>query len=136
LFPPRPIRTGDDRQIQHKHLLDCLRNSIAETYQVAKVDHLSFLKVDPIPSVTGLLQAGVKFKAGRMENSLNVTFKDGVMTIPALKVSEITESVHANLIAFEHCDPSKDHKITSYNKLLKDLLNTTEEVDFLKKQKF
>jgi hypothetical protein len=127
-----------DRQIQYKHLLDCFRNSMAETYQVTKADHLSMLpsfKVVPIPSVTELRQAGVKFEAGGMEDSLNVTFKDGVMTIPEMQVSEITKTILLNLVVFEHCDRSGDHKITSYVKLLKDLVNTSEEVDFLKKKK-
>jgi hypothetical protein len=71
-----------------------------------------------------------------MEDSLNVTFKDGVMTIPEIQVSEITKTILLNLVVFEHCDRSGDHKITSYVKLLKDLVNTSEEVDFLKKKFF
>ncbi|XP_062169093.1 UPF0481 protein At3g47200-like [Alnus glutinosa] len=133
-FPLYVLRTRDDHQIQYKHLLDCLLTSFAETYTVTQADHLSFLKVDPIPSVTELLKVGVRFQTRYEENSLNVTFRDGVMTIPRTKVSEITECIFVNLVAFEHCDPSKVHKITSYLKLLKDLINTTKDVDFLKQR--
>ncbi|KAE8123927.1 hypothetical protein FH972_018842 [Carpinus fangiana] len=122
------IRIHADRQIQYKHLLDCLRNSMAETYQVTKADQLKSFEVDPIPSLTELRQAGVKFKERPMEDSLNVTFKDGVMTIPKIQVSEITKTILLNLVVFENCDRSGDHKITSYVKLLKDLLNTSEEI--------
>lgn len=80
-FPLYVLRTRDDHQIQYKHLLYCLLTSFAETYTVTHADHLSFFKVNPISSVTELLKVGVKFESG-LENSLNVTFRDGVMTIP------------------------------------------------------
>jgi len=86
-----------------------------------------------IPSVIELVQAGVKFKAGDRNNSLlDVTFKDGVMTIPPKYIWEDTESLNRNIIAFEQCDPSKDFEITSYAKLFADLINTNQDVDFLK----
>jgi hypothetical protein len=112
-FPLHVLRTRDDHQIQYKHLvLDCLLTSFAETYTVTQADHLSFLKVDPIPSVNELLKVGVRFETRYEENSLNVTFRDGVMTVPRTKVSDITDCIFVNLVAFEHCDPSKVHKIT------------------------
>jgi hypothetical protein len=134
-FPLYVLRTRDDRQIQYKHLLDCLLNSYAETYPVTKADHLSFLKVDPIPSVTELVQAGVRFETRHEMKSLNITFKDGVMTLPLIQFSEITLSIFKNLVAFEHCDPSKVHKLSSYGKVLKDLVNTSKDVDFLVQRK-
>jgi len=86
-----------------------------------------------IPSVMELVQAGVKFKAGNRNNSLlDVTFKDGVMTISPKFVWEDTESLNRNFIAFEQCDPSKDFEITSCAKLFADLINNSQDVDFLK----
>lgn len=134
-FPLYVLRTRDDGQIQYKHLLDCVRNTFGETYPVTQADQLSLLKVDSIPSVTELVQAGVKFETRHEMKSLNVTFKDGVMTMPLIQVSEITVAIFKNLIAFEHCDPGKVHKISSYGKLLKDLVNTSKDVDFLHQRK-
>jgi hypothetical protein len=121
---------------KHDHILDCLRNSIIGTSKITPAPktlqrNRKFTK--HIPSVTELVQAGVKFKAGDRNNSLlDVTFKDGVMTIPPKYVWEDTESLNRNLIAFEQCDPSKDFEITSYAKLFADLINTNQDVDFLK----
>ncbi|XP_059461486.1 UPF0481 protein At3g47200-like [Corylus avellana] len=134
-FPLGALRTRDDRQIQYKLLLDCRFNSYAETYQVTQANHLSFSKVDSIPSVTELVQAGVRFETRQEMHSLNITFKDGVMTLPLIQVSEITLSIFRNLIAFEHCDPSKVYKLSSYGKVLKDLAQTSKDVDFLVQRK-
>jgi hypothetical protein len=103
--------------------------------QVTQADHLSFLKVDPIPSVTELVQAGIKFKTRHEMKSLNITFKDGVMTLPLIQISEITLSIFKNLVAFEHCDPSKVHKLSSFGKVLKDLIYTSKDLDFLVQRK-
>jgi hypothetical protein len=123
--------------LKHDHILDCLRNSTIGTSTITPAsktlqgNHVT--SMEQIPSVIELVQAGVKFKAGDRNNSLlNVTFKDGVMTIPPKYVWEDTESLNRNLMAFEQCDPSKDFEITSYSKLFADLINNNQDVDFLK----
>jgi hypothetical protein len=54
------------------------------------------------------------------------------MTIPPFNVWEDVRSVYRNLIAFEQCDPSKDFEMTSYAKLVADLINNDQDADFLK----
>jgi hypothetical protein len=121
---------------EHKHILDCIRNSYIGTSTITPTDTRVISYPEQIPSVIELVQAGVKFKVGdRNKYGLhNITFKDGVMTIPQRFVSEDSESLYRNLIAFEQCDPSKDFKVTSYAKLADDLINTSQDVDFLKNQ--
>jgi hypothetical protein len=123
--------------LKHDHILDCLRNSIIGTSTITPapktLQRNLITSMKQIPSVIELVQAGVKFKAGDRNNSLlDVTFKDGVMTIPPKYIWEDTESLNRNIIAFEQCDPSKDFEITSYAKLFADLINTNQDVDFLK----
>jgi hypothetical protein len=130
IWPPR-----DD--LKHDHILDCLRNSAIGASIVKPapktLQRNLITSMGQIPSVIELVQAGVKFKAGDRKNSpLDVTFKDGVMTIPPLKVWEDVRSAYRNLIAFEQCDPSKDFEATSYAKLLADLINNNQDVAFLK----
>jgi len=130
IWPPR-----DDPK--HDHILDCLRNSAIGTSTITlapkTLQRNLIMSMEQIPSVIELVQAGVKFKAGDRNNSLlDVTFKDGVMTIPPLKVWEGARSAYRNFIAFEQCDPSKDFEITSYAKLLADLINNDQDADFLK----
>jgi hypothetical protein len=130
IWPPR-----DD--LKHDHILDCLRNSAIGTSTITPapktLQRNLITSMEQIPSVIELVQAGVKFKAGDRNNSpLDVTFKDGVMTIPSLKVWEDARSVYRNFIAFEQCDPSKGFEATCYYKLLADLINNNQDVDFLK----
>ncbi|XP_059440968.1 UPF0481 protein At3g47200-like [Corylus avellana] len=122
--------------IKHEHILDCIRNSYVGIDTVTSADTRVISYPEQIPSVIELVQAGVKFKVGdRKKYCLhNITFKDGVMTIPQRFVSEDSESLYRNLVAFEQCDPSKDFKATSYAKLAADLLKTSQDVDFLKNQ--
>jgi hypothetical protein len=123
--------------LKHDHILDCLRNSAIGTSTITPapktLQRNLITPMEQIPSVIELVQAGVQFKAGDRSNSLlDVTFKDGVMTIPPLKVWEDARSIYRNLIAFEQCDPSKDFEVTSYAKLFADLINNDQDVDFLK----
>jgi hypothetical protein len=123
--------------LKHDHILDCLRNSVIGTSTITlapkTLQRNLITSMEQIPSVIELVQAGVKFKAGDRNNSLlDVTFKDGVMTIPPLKVWEGARSAYRNFIAFEQCDPSKDFEIPSYAKLLADLINNEQDADFLK----
>ncbi|XP_062175663.1 UPF0481 protein At3g47200-like [Alnus glutinosa] len=130
LWPPRD-------NLKHDHILDCLRNSAIGTSTITPapktLPRSLITSMAQIPSVIELVQAGVKFKAGDRNNRLlDVAFKDGVMTIPPLRVWEDTRSTCRNFIAFEQCDPSKDFEITSYAKLLADLINNDQDADFLK----
>jgi len=123
--------------LKHDHILDCLRNSAIGTSTITPapktLKRSCVTSLEQIPSVIELVQAGVKFKVGDRNSSLlDVTFKDGVMTIPPLNVWKDARSVYRNFIAFEQCDPSKDFEITSYAKLLADLINNKQDVDILK----
>ncbi|KAB1217347.1 hypothetical protein CJ030_MR4G020974 [Morella rubra] len=115
----------------HKHLLDFLRNYLLCFRGIQRVPHETW---DPIPSVTELLQAGVKFKTGDANNLLDVTFKDGVMIIPQVTIRENTESLFRNLIAFEQFDPSTSYEFTSFAVLLDNLINSSSDIVFLRQQ--
>ena len=118
-----------------KHILDCIRYFLIDQTRNRTCDTAVKSYTEQIPSVTELVQAGVKFKVGDRRNQLNVTFRNGVMTIPQKLIFAETEPCFRNLIAFEQCDPSRDFKITSYAKFLDDLINTSQDVDFLKHQR-
>jgi hypothetical protein len=123
--------------LKHDHILDCLQNSAIGTSTITPASKTLqrnlIMSTKQIPSVIELVQAGVKFKAGNRNNwPLNVTFKDGVMTIPPFRVSEESRSTFRNFIAFEQCDPSKDFEVTSCAKLFADLITNNQDVDFLK----
>ncbi|KAI5320183.1 hypothetical protein L3X38_039891 [Prunus dulcis] len=113
-----------------KHLLDGIRSSLLASYPSQDTPRYW----EPIPSVTELLQAGVKFelRSNTWDNMLDITFEKGVMEIPPISIEENAESLFRNLIAYEQCDPSiKSCNITSYAVILDNLINTSKDADFL-----
>ncbi|KAF8378116.1 hypothetical protein HHK36_029453 [Tetracentron sinense] len=114
------------------HLLDLVRTSLLSPVADNDPDHTVW---EVIPSVTDLLQSGVKFKVGNPQDILNVKFNKGVLEIPPIFLQENAESIFRNLIAFEQCDPECTHSITSYAVLLDNLINTGKDVDFLSREK-
>ena len=128
-----PLERSTHDNLKPKHILDLLRKSLIGTYTGKRVGTTASSNPRQIPSVIELVQAGVKFKVGNKNKSLlDITFNNGVMTIPKRFVSEQSEYFFRNLIAFEQCDRSFDYKMASYAKLLDDLINTSQDVDFLK----
>jgi hypothetical protein len=92
-FPPDNLKQA--------HVLDCIRNSLIGTCTVTPAGSRVLSYPHQIPSVIKLVQAGVTFKVGDETNLSNITFKNGVMTIPPRIVWEETEYLLRNLIAFE-----------------------------------
>ncbi|XP_035549982.1 UPF0481 protein At3g47200-like [Juglans regia] len=122
-----------------KHLLDYFRNSIVGSPPIKRPESPPASSVHPnwipIKSVMELLDLGVGFfPVPDGGNFLDVKFEDGKMKIPAIFIEENTECLFRNLIAFEHCDPSKGYEITSYASLLNWLIKSPEDALHLKKK--
>lgn len=124
-YPKKIEETGS------KHLLDFIRSCLLGATKEDSTNNHPSTDWAPIPSVTELLQAGVKFR--RTDDSmLNITFENGVMKIPPIVVNENGESLFRNLIVYEQCEASVyECKITSYAVVLDNLINTSSDVDIL-----
>ncbi|KAM1587285.1 hypothetical protein PS2_026283 [Malus domestica] len=89
------IKGGETR-----HLLDAIRASLISSHQPQ-----SALKRfwELIPTVTELLQAGVKFKSknSNWSNMPDITFEKGVTEIPPIDIESNAESLFRNLIAYK-----------------------------------
>ncbi|KAL0314377.1 UNVERIFIED_CONTAM: hypothetical protein Sangu_2282100 [Sesamum angustifolium] len=59
-------------------------------------------KMVAINSTTELQEAGIKFERDTESNCLDIKFIKGVMKIPGLSVSDETESIFRNIMAYEH----------------------------------
>ncbi|KAI3996153.1 hypothetical protein MKX01_031507 [Papaver californicum] len=85
-----------------------------------------------MPSATQLHQVGVKFVKGSMDGSfLDISFKDGVMTIPPVKINARIDPLLRNLIANEQFSDRYTEYMTSYA-LFMDML--IKDVEFLSNQ--
>ncbi|XP_042519751.1 UPF0481 protein At3g47200-like [Macadamia integrifolia] len=115
-----------------KHLLDLLWSSIISDSADVELTLENDQYWEVIPSVTDLVEAGVKFRKGNSnEEILNIRFKDGVMEIPPLLIQGSTEWLFRNLIAYEQCNYLLPNRITSYVVLLDCLLNSSKDVHLL-----
>ncbi|GLU10850.1 hypothetical protein SLE2022_276310 [Rubroshorea leprosula] len=85
-----------------------------------------------VPSASRLKEAGMKFKRGRSLR-LNIKFQKGVLEIPSLLIHDSTETIFRNIIAFEQCYSGCPPIVTSYAKLMDNLIDTVEDIDILRK---
>ncbi|EHA8592502.1 UPF0481 protein [Cocos nucifera] len=98
----KSFKPSSMRQIHHLlHLFHSSRVPLEESTQVNTSSEATH---DWIPSATELAMAGVKFREKKKPKSfLDITFKDGKMEIPPLRVYDHMGSLFRNLIAFEQC---------------------------------
>ena len=109
-----------------KHLLDLLRNWLVLSSGEEEDSETGW---EPMPSVTNLVDAGIKLKVGESRSILDIKFENGFLEIPPLLVQETTEVIIRNLISYEQCCPKCTDRITSYAVLLDNLINTTKDMD-------
>ncbi|KAM7490199.1 hypothetical protein LguiA_033120 [Lonicera macranthoides] len=113
------------------HLVDFLAKSCIPTIRNAAPSRKGKLELNC--TATKLQEAGVKFVSGWDDSLLNIQFDStkGILTIPQLNVSEHTETIFRNLIAFEQCRRNEVQYITSYIILMDSLIDTPEDVELL-----
>lgn len=109
------------------HLVDFLRTFIIPP----GLEEEGKPKILTTPSVTELYQAGVKFKPSASSKSLfHISFNNGVLKIPLIRIRPSTEILLKNLLAFEHCH-CYDSLISDYVILISYLADTAKDVDLL-----
>ncbi|KAI3959787.1 hypothetical protein MKW98_029824 [Papaver atlanticum] len=95
------------------------------------------MSYNKIPSAAELSRAGVRFKKGS-DNERFISFRDikfsrdGIFEIPPTYIYCGTDTIVRNLIACEQLY-SKRYKMTSYAVLMDSLINSAEDVAFLRK---
>ncbi|KAI8009922.1 UPF0481 protein [Camellia lanceoleosa] len=108
------------------------RNTVQMVCKTVDFKYCSCTDDMSLKSATELQEAGIKFKKIEGRNLFDIRFVNGTMEIPTLLVSDRTESVFRNLIAYEqyHSDTSWHH-FTAYLKLMDYLVNTSNDVKIL-----
>ncbi|XP_050219168.1 putative UPF0481 protein At3g02645 [Mercurialis annua] len=113
-----------------KHFVDFLRLRLRpiKPRQLSKWG----VKFEVTRSLTELHEAGVKFKVASTAHLLDIQFSDGVLEIPFIRVTEITEVLFRNLIALEQCHCEVSY-ISDYIVFMDTLINTPNDVELLVK---
>ncbi|KAH7524686.1 hypothetical protein FEM48_Zijuj06G0146000 [Ziziphus jujuba var. spinosa] len=86
------------------------------------------------PTMTELHRAGVKFRVASSKNLFDIHFKNGILEIPKLTISDETELTIRNLLAFEQCHCIKNY-LNDYVVIMDRLVNTPKDVDLLVKHR-
>ncbi|KAJ0054314.1 hypothetical protein Pint_02967 [Pistacia integerrima] len=119
-----------ERKIEIKHILDLLRHSLLLPLSPDKLKQKDG-GWEPLPCATKLKQAGIKFEKEMRDTILDINFRNGVLKIPPLLIQETTETILRNLISFEQSYPNHAPIITSFAKLMDDLVDTENDVEIL-----
>ncbi|XP_043694072.1 UPF0481 protein At3g47200-like [Telopea speciosissima] len=80
---------------------------------------------------TELKKATVKFAKSNTTLFSDITFKEGVLRIPAIHIDDLTESLLRNLIALEQSHRYDAKYVTAYAVFMDDLINSPEDVKLL-----
>ncbi|KAF7099188.1 hypothetical protein CFC21_100859 [Triticum aestivum] len=84
-----------------------------------------------MPCAKELMEAGVKFRKGKKEDSfLDIKFNShkGILKIPPLRFYDFSDKLFRNLIAFEQTYPDTSGDITTYAIFMDCLVNTPEDM--------
>ncbi|KAK3183776.1 hypothetical protein Dsin_031062 [Dipteronia sinensis] len=111
-----------------KHILDLLRLSLILPLDQS---NRSYTGWQPFPTARKIKDFGIKFKKVAAKTILDIRFNNGCLEIPTLLVQETTETIFRNLISLEQCLPKCPPIITSYAKLMDNLIDKTEDVEIL-----
>lgn len=82
-----------------------------------------------------LKDTGVKFKERKTNDFWDIKFKNGILKIPQITIYDSTKLVLLNLIAFEQCHRCDGDKITAYYCFMDHLIDSEQDVAYLRKQK-
>ncbi|KAJ4952613.1 hypothetical protein NE237_029445 [Protea cynaroides] len=118
------------------HLLDFVRNLyIPEPINPQNAQQIQNRpQLELPPNVTELCKRGVKLRVGIGRRLLDITFGNGVLTIPCVYMRDRTVSLFRNMIAFEELHSLKSKYITDYAIILNSFIDNSEDVALLCKK--
>ncbi|KAF8010334.1 hypothetical protein BT93_J1073 [Corymbia citriodora subsp. variegata] len=95
------------------HVLDVVRKSIL-LHEKPKLDKVGCEGLLLVRSATELHEHGIRLKKSKTSSLTDISFADGVLSLPEIVVEEATESMFLNLIAFERFHVGTGNEVTSY----------------------
>ncbi|KAA8525435.1 hypothetical protein F0562_007298 [Nyssa sinensis] len=112
-----------------EHFIDFLRICLNPSKPRSEPQRQKMVSIH-LRCATELDEAGVKFFVGSSKNLFDIRFKNGILEIPQLRVTDVTESLLRNILAFEQCHYGTSY-ISDYVALMNGLINTRKDVELL-----
>ncbi|PSS30631.1 UPF0481 protein [Actinidia chinensis var. chinensis] len=120
------------------HMLDVARNFLVGVefphFRTTRRERTYTNMIDLIGSAMDLHEAGIRFKWSRTGNVKDISFKDGVLSLPLVVVGNSTESSLLNLIAFERLHIGAGTEVTNYVFFVGCILKSARDVSLLESQ--
>ncbi|PSS30647.1 UPF0481 protein [Actinidia chinensis var. chinensis] len=115
------------------HVLDIFRKGLlyVERYRSKRNTHRNYTNILVMGSVMELNEAGIRFKLSRTTSLKDISFSDGVLSLPLIVVDDSTESTLLNLIAFERLHIGAGTEVTNYVFFMGCILKSARDVSLL-----
>ncbi|GLT35162.1 hypothetical protein SLA2020_096380 [Shorea laevis] len=117
-----------------KHLLDLVHGNwlpsreVMEDYSQAPKDgKWSFIR-----SATELREAGIRFKKGEGNSLFDIMFRNGVLEIPMIEITDSTESLYRNVIVCEQFEKENPKYLIEFTTFMDCLINSEKDVELLR----
>jgi hypothetical protein len=85
-----------------------------------------------MPSAAELSDAGIHFKVRETQFIHDISFRNGILSLPVFSAHDDTEKQILNLLAFEKLHPCTGHEVLSYISFMDNLVNTGRDVELLR----
>ncbi|XP_057491606.1 UPF0481 protein At3g47200-like [Actinidia eriantha] len=133
----RFLNAQPERIEKYLHMLDIFRKDLLRV----KFSHIRKTRsnrndrdVKVIGSAMKLNEAGIRFKLSRTASLKDISFTDGVLSLPFIVVDDTTESTLLNLIAFERLHIGAGTEVTNYVFFMACILKSARDVSLLESQ--
>ncbi|XP_068643235.1 UPF0481 protein At3g47200-like [Aristolochia californica] len=113
------------------HLLDTTRKRKIGGSQERMAAHFQGLKPRPLKGATQLNKAGITYRRSERNNMSEIKFCNGILYLPILHISPVTESIFLNFVAFERLHPDSGQEISSYIRFMDGLTRSVEDAKLL-----
>ncbi|XP_077226548.1 UPF0481 protein At3g47200-like isoform X2 [Tasmannia lanceolata] len=111
------------------HVLDLVRKGMILGPPANTSRHLPS---DVIRSASDLHDAGVEFRRSKTESIRDITFSNGILSLPIFIVEGGTESFYLNVLAFERLHPSTGREVSSFIAFMYGLINSEKDARLLR----
>ncbi|KAL3719702.1 hypothetical protein ACJRO7_004648 [Eucalyptus globulus] len=127
-LPENKKFTGLGRRL---HVMDVFREGLLMEPKKAQHEGKNVETETIIRSATELNEAGIKFKKSKTKSLKDISFAEGVLKLPVIKVDDTTESMFLNIMTFERLHIGAGNEVTSYVTFMDKVINDRQDVALL-----
>lgn len=129
--PTALLKPSDD--LECEHLLALFYSSLSSIRQVHRKSRKKvWPSTQSVPCVTELRSSGIKFKPGKAESLLEISFHKPVLQIPNITINDFMATVLINCVSLEQCWENTSKYMTDYVFFMHCLINQPKDVSLLR----